>query len=126
MVRSRAHPISLSLFYPNQSKVGNNTLSLVRPSQLVRTYQNNYSPNHSKNKPFKIRTFLSGFPMVLTKWGPFVRISNGRASGFQMPFEIQTICNPTCFGPLEMQTRLDFRSPLYCSFFEWHLKTGPF
>ena len=48
-----------------------------------------------------------------TKWRPFVWISNGWASGFQIPFEIQTICNPTCFGPFEIQTRSDFRSPLY-------------
>ena len=64
-------------------------------------------------QPFEIQTFLSGFQMVLTKWRPFVRISNGWASGFQIPFKIQTICNPTCFGPFEIQTRSDFRSPLY-------------
>ena len=51
-------------------------------------------------QPFEIQTF-------------FVRILNGWASGFQIPFEIQTICNPTCFGPFEIQTRSDFRSPLY-------------
>ena len=63
-------------------------------------------------RPFKIRTFLSGFQMVFDKMAAFVRISNGWASGFQIPFEIQTICNPTSFGPFEIQTRSDFRSPL--------------
>ena len=64
--------------------------------------------NHSKSG-----RFCPDFKWFLTKWRPFVRISNGWASGFQIPFEIQTICNPTCFGPFEIQTRSDFRSPLY-------------
>ena len=70
--------------------------------------------NHSK-----IWTFLSGFQMVFDKMAAFVRISNGWASGFQIPFEIQTICNPTCFGPFEIQTRSDFRSPLYTVIPTW-------
>ena len=30
-----------------------------------------------------------------------------------IPFEIQTICNPNSFGPFKIQTRSNFRSPLY-------------
>ena len=72
-----------------------------------------YSPNHSKTGPFKIRTILSGFKMFLRKWHLFVWISNGWVSGFQIPFKIWTICNPTSFWPFKIQTSPDFRSPLY-------------
>ena len=52
--------------------------------------------NHLKTKPFKIQTFLSGFSNgFLTKWRLFVRNSNGWAYGFQIPFQIQTICKQT-------------------------------
>ena len=37
------------------------------------------------------------FKRIWTKWWPFVRIFIGWASGFQIPFEIWTICNPTSF-----------------------------
>ena len=66
------------------------------------------SPNHSKTGHF-----CPNFKWFLTKWQPFVRISDGWASGFQIAFKIQTICNPTCFGPFKIQTRSDFRSPLF-------------
>ena len=71
-----------------------------------------YSPNHLKTRPFETQTFLSRLQMVLTKWLPVVGISNGWASGFQIPFEIDTICNPTYFGPFKFYTVPDFRSPL--------------
>ena len=61
----------------------------------------------------KSRHFCSDFKWLLTKWQPFVQISNECASGFQTPFKIQTICNPTSVAPFKIQTRLDFRSPLY-------------
>ena len=67
-----------------------------------------YSTNHSKPGHF-----CSDFKWFLTKWRPFVQTSNGWTSRFQIPFEIQTICNPTSFWPFEIQTRSDFRSPLY-------------
>ena len=34
-------------------------------------------------------------------WCQFVRISNGYANPFQIPFEISTICEPTSFQPLK-------------------------
>ena len=71
------------------------------------------SPNHSKTGPFKIQTFLSGFQMVLTKRQPFVLISNEWASGFQIPLEIWTICNPTSVQPFKILTWLVFRWLLY-------------
>ena len=58
--------------------------------------------------PFKIRTFLSGFQMLFDKWQPFVQISNGWASGFQIPSKIRTICNPTSFWPFDIQTSPNF------------------
>ena len=72
---------------------------------IVQTIQ---KPDHSKS-----RRFCPDFKWFLTKWRQFVRISNGWALGFQMPFKIQTICNPTSFGPFEIQTRSDYRSLLY-------------
>ena len=41
--------------------------------------------------------FCLDFKWFLTKSRPFVWITNGWASGFQIPFEFQTICNPTFF-----------------------------
>ena len=75
-----------------------------------------FSLNHSKAKPSV--SFCPDFKWFLTKWQLFVWISNGWASRFQVPFEIQTICNPTSFGPFKIQTRSDFRSPLCGIFFE--------
>ena len=51
--------------------------------------------------------FCPDFKWFLTKWRPFVWISNGWGSGFQVPFQIQA-----SFGPFKIQTRLDFRYPL--------------
>ena len=65
-------------------------------------------------KPVHLKSghFCPNFKWFLTKSQPFVQISNGWASGFQIPFEIQTICKPTSFWPSEIQTSPDFRSPL--------------
>ena len=77
-----------------------------------------------------IQHFCTDFKWFLTKWWPFVQISYGWASGFQILFEIQTICNPTSFWLVEIQTSPDFRSPLqFCILLpngpdlEWHLNT---
>ena len=51
-------------------------------------------PDHSKSG-----CFCPDFKWFLTKWLPFVRISNGRASGLQIPFQILTIYNRTSFWP---------------------------
>ena len=51
-------------------------------------------PDHLKS-----RHFCPDFKWFLTKWLPFVRISNGWAFEFQNQFEIQTICNPTSLWP---------------------------
>ena len=50
----------------------------------------------------------------------FIPISNvfwqncGHLSGFQIPLEILTICNPTSFRPFKILTCLDFRSHFSC------------
>ena len=41
--------------------------------------------------------FCLDFKCFMTKWWPFVWIPNGWASGFQIPFKIQTTCKPTIF-----------------------------
>ena len=51
-----------------------------------------YSPNH-----LKLGHFCLNFWYFLTKWRPLVQISNGWASGFQIPLKNRTICNPTSF-----------------------------
>ena len=70
-------------------------------------------PNHSKTGPFKIPMFCPDLNWLLTKCGSFVYISNSQASGVQIPFKIQTICNPTTFWTFEIQTSPNFRSPQY-------------
>ena len=62
------------------------------------------------NRDIYYTTFLSGFQMVLTKWQTFVQISNGWAGRFQIQFKIQTVCYPTSFPPIEIQTSPDFIS----------------
>ena len=57
--------------------------------------------------------FCPYFKWVLTKWGPFLQISNGWASGFQIPFKIRTIWNTNSFQPFKIKTSPEFRSPLY-------------
>ena len=52
-------------------------------------------PTIQKLENLKSRCLCPDFKWFLTKWGQFVRISNGWASGFHIPFEIQTICNPS-------------------------------
>ena len=44
------------------------------------------------------------------KWLPFVWFSNGWAYKFQIPFEILSICKPTSFWPIKIQTSPNFRS----------------
>ena len=68
-----------------------------------------FNPNHSKTEHF-----CPDFIWFLTKWRPFVWISNGWGSGFQIRFQILTICNPNSFQSFKIQTSLHFRSPLYC------------
>ena len=63
-----------------------------------------------------------------TKLRPFVWISNGWTLGFQIPFEIWTIGNPTSFWRFKIQTTPDFRSPLYSdrnviNFTKFHFKS---
>ena len=41
----------------------------------------------------------------------FGQVSNGWASGFQMPFTIQNICKPTSSWTFKVRKRADFRSP---------------
>ena len=64
----------------------------------------------------KFGCFCLDFKWFLTKWRPFVWISNGWEILFQIPFEIGTICNPTSFWPFEIQTNPDFRSLLYTNY----------
>ena len=68
----------------------------------------NYGPNHLKTGHFS-----PDFKLFLTRWMPFVTITNGLAFRFQIPFKIQTICKPTSFWPFEIQTCVDFRSLQY-------------
>ena len=67
-----------------------------------------WKPDHSKSGQF-----CPDFKWFLTKWRPSVQISNGWASIFQIPFENQTICNPTSFRPFKIQTCPDFRLECY-------------
>ena len=80
-----------------------------------------FSPNHLKTRIFKIGTHLSGFQMIFDKMAAICPILNGWASGFQNPFKIQTICNPTS----KIQTSLDFRSPLQSFYMTLHIYSCP-
>ena len=72
--------------------------------------------------------------IVDTVWNPTIRIpesfeivyqiSNGWASGSQIPFQIWTICRLTSLQSLEIQTCSDFRSQLHCLMVSVHLNTG--
>ena len=55
-----------------------------------------WKPDHSK-----FRYVCPDFNCFLTKRLPFVRILNGWASGFQIPFEIRTICKPNFFSTIQ-------------------------
>ena len=70
-----------------------------------------YSPNHSKTGPFKIRTFMSKFQMVLEK---MVAICPEKLLGFQISDPIQNPdhLQPNLFLNIQIQTSPDFRSPL--------------
>ena len=50
--------------------------------------------------------------------GCFGQFSYVQASGFQIPFEIWTICKPISFRPFKIRTCLDFKSPL-CQQLNW-------
>ena len=78
-------------------------------------------PNIWKLDRWKSGCFCLDFKWFWTKWQPFVRISNGWASRFQIPFKIQTICNPTSFWPFKIQTlkRLDFECVGYLNVLKW-------
>ena len=76
-----------------------------------------FVPTIRKPGHLKSGCFCPYFNWFLASWWPFVRISHGWASVFQIPFKI--LCNPTSFLPFEIQTSQDFRSPLYCM----HLNT---
>ena len=76
-------------------------------------------PNIQKMDHSKSGHFCPDFKCFLRKWQPFVRISNGRAAGFQIPLKILTICKPTSFQPFEIQTSPDFRSPLVSKYWTW-------
>ena len=91
------------------------SIVLVLPAWAPRAYVSQYfqRDNHAKTGPFKIQTLLSGFQLVFDKMAAICRDLNGWASSLQIPFEIQTTCNPTCFGPFIIPTRSDFRS---CNF----------
>ena len=54
-----------------------------------------------------------GFKCFLKKWWAICPDSNDWASGFQIPFEIQTNWKPTSFLPFKIRMHPDFRSPLY-------------
>ena len=102
----RKHLKSRSIWNPDFFKVKfSNGRALAMFIAIVPTI---WKPDHSKTG-----CFCPDFKWFLTKWRPFIQISNGWASGFQIPFKIQTICNPTSFWPFKIQTSLDFRSPLY-------------
>ena len=74
-------------------------------------------PTIQKSDHSKFGHFCLDFKWFLTKWQPFIWISNGWASRFQIWFKIWTIFNPTSFGPFEIQASPDFRSPLkFCDF----------
>ena len=60
--------------------------------------------NHSKLDHSKSGRICPDFKWFVTKWQQFVRISNGWASRFQIPFEIPTVCNLTSFRPFDIQT----------------------
>ena len=68
------------------------------------------APTIRKPDHLKSRHFCKDFKWFLTKWPLFVRILKGWVSGFQILFKIQTICNPTSFGPFEIPTVLLFIS----------------
>ena len=61
--------------------------------------------------------FCPDFKWFLTKWQPFILISNGWAFRFQIPFKIRTKCNPKSFWPFEILISVDFRSTTPSSVF---------
>ena len=92
--------------------------SEIQPYQVRTFWRSNFkwsgiSYGHSKPDYLKSLHFCQDFKWFLTKWHPFVWISNGWASGFQIPFKIQSICNPAFFWPFEIKTYPYLRSPLY-------------
>ena len=70
-----------------------------------------YSPNHSKTRPFKIRTFLSRFPMDFYQMAAICLELKWLCLRISDP--IQNLYYLHSLRPLKIQTRLDLRSPLY-------------
>ena len=66
----------------------------------------------------KAATFLSRFQMVFDKMAPICL--DFKWMGFRIS---DPICDPTSFGPFKIQTRSDFRSPLYIKRNAWELRT---
>ena len=56
-----------------------------------------YGPGHSKTGPFNFQMFLPKFQMVFHKITTIFDISNGQASGLQVPFKIWTKANQFLF-----------------------------
>ena len=63
----------------------------------------------------KSRWFCPDFNWFLTKWWPFVWISNGWASRFQILSKSRPFATQPLFWPFEIQTSPDFRSQLKSS-----------
>ena len=76
------------------------------------------SPNHSKSDHSKSRRLCPDFKWFLTKWQSFVQISNGSASGFQIPFEIRT--QPLFDHSKTRQGPVGFQIPIVDDFFNFN------
>ena len=86
--------------------------SCQMPSPKKLKYSGDPIFEHSKPGLFKHQNFNGpvfkrlGFSFnirisnVFDEMATICQISNGRASGFQIPFQIQTICNPTSCRPI--------------------------
>ena len=66
-------------------------------SYIYSRWSCNYGHSYTSPKYLKSGQFVRISKVFFTKWHPFVWISNVSASGFQIPFKIQMIYNPTSF-----------------------------
>ena len=82
--------------------------SEIRPFEIRKRLKSWLFEGGISNGPVFKRSGLryGDFKWFSTKWGTFVRISNGWVSRFQIPFEIQIICNPTSLD--HSKSRLGF------------------
>ena len=71
-------------------------------------------PTIEKLEHSKSGYFCLDFKWFMSKWQPFVRILIGLASKFQIPLEIQTICNLTFQD--RSKSRLVQISDPYCTY----------